>query len=188
MITKSFLRKVILQYRILIESITYSDRNERLCKMLIDFIEDKRARKIHTFLPIKKNNEPDVSSLLESLWSQEVKVVISQTDFLFKQMHHFYYDRETKLIENKIGIPEPINAKETTLDDLDMILIPLLVSDKEGFRIGYGGGYYDKLLAETKAMKVGLSLSPPVDKIMQAEDWDIPLNFLITPFKLYNYG
>ena len=172
----------------LIDGILHAQRNEQLCETLLDFIQSHEVRKLHAFLSIKNNNEPDISSLFETLWSSKIDVIVSKTDFMFKQMRHYYYNKHTDLVENSKGIPEPNNAQEASLEDLDLILVPLLVSDKEGYRIGYGGGYYDRLLAETKALKVGLSLSPPVDKILQSEEWDVPLNYLITPNKIYNYG
>ncbi len=104
------------------------------------------------------------------------------------EMRHFSLTESTALVKNKFGIPEPTNSEEASIENLDLIFVPLLLCDKEGFRIGYGGGYYDRLLSETKALKVGLSLSPPADIILQREEWDIPLDYLITPFKTYNYG
>lgn len=188
MITKTYLRKIILQYRMLLDKLWYDQHNELLCNSVSTFIAEKQVKKLHTFLSIAKNNEPNISPLFKKLWADEIKLVVSKTDFMFRQMRHYNLEEKTELIENKMGIPEPVNAKEATLDDLDLIFVPLLVCDREGFRIGYGGGYYDRLLAETKAMKVGLSLSPPVDYIIQTEKWDVPLDYLITPFKTYNYG
>jgi len=188
MITKANFRKIILQYRMLIDGMLYQKRNTQLCEILAAFIDQHEVKKIHTFLSIQKNHEPNISLLFERLWAKEVQLVVSKTDFMFKQMRHYYLDNQIELLKNKMGIPEPLNANEASIDDLDMILVPLLVCDREGYRIGYGGGYYDRFLEETKALKVGLSLSPPVDRIIQTEKWDVPLDYLITPFKTYKYG
>ncbi|MEO9483124.1 MAG: 5-formyltetrahydrofolate cyclo-ligase [Ekhidna sp.] len=188
MITKSYFRKVILHYRMLADGLMYAQRNEQLCQATINFIERREIKMIHTFLAIQKNNEPDISPLFEQWWKDGTKVVVSKTDFMFKQMRHYLLDAKTNLVINKKGIPEPIDAEEAVLNDVDVIFVPLLLSDKQGFRIGYGGGYYDRLLTETNTLKVGLSLSPPVDEILQREEWDIPLDYLITPYKTYQYG
>lgn len=188
MITKSQIRKVILQYRVLMDGIMYAQRNHQLCLAIQEFIDQREIKNLHAFLAIEKNKEPDISPLFDRLWNDGKQVIVSKTDFMFKQMRHYSLDRETELVINKKGIPEPVNANEAKLDNLDVIFVPLLLSDKNGFRIGYGGGYYDRLLTETKSLKVGLSLSPPVDEIIQKEEWDIPLDFLITPFKTYQYG
>ncbi|MEO9872188.1 5-formyltetrahydrofolate cyclo-ligase [Ekhidna sp.] len=188
MISKSYLRKVILQYRVLTDGLMYDQRNEQLCRAIFEFIESKNIKKLHTFLSIEKNKEPDISPLFKSFWKEGKQVIVSKTDFMFKQMRHYHLDEKTDLVVNKKGIPEPSDAEETSLEDLDIIFVPLLLSDRLGYRIGYGGGYYDRLLGETKALKVGLSLSPPVDRIIQTEKWDVPLDYLITPFKTYQYG
>lgn len=188
MLSKSLIRKVILNYRMLADGLMYAQRNEQLCKVTSEFIEERKINKLHAFLAIKKNNEPDISPLFEKLWSNGKKVVVSKTDFLFKQMRHYYLEAKTNLAINNKGIPEPVDANEASLENLDVIFVPLLLSDKLGYRIGYGGGYYDRLLSETNTLKVGLSMSPPVDEILQKEDWDIPLDYLITPNKIYKYG
>ncbi|MEQ9468965.1 MAG: 5-formyltetrahydrofolate cyclo-ligase [Ekhidna sp.] len=188
MITKSLFRKTILQYRQLLDEGVYAERNERLFQRLQELVDSKRPKKIHTFLAMKKNREPDISFFLNWFWERDIGMMVSKTDFQSKKMHHYNLTPATKLKENRMGIPEPEDAAAVSIEQADLILVPLLVSDRKGHRIGYGGGYYDRLLRETKALKVGLCLSPPVDKILQREDWDIPIDYLITPFKTYNYG
>ena len=187
-ITKSQFRKVVLHYRRLVDKAVYLNRNELLCEQVESFLQAINFRKMHTFLAIKRNHEPDLSELYPTLWDTEKELVISSTDFETRQMRHYHFKDTTKLETNHLGIPEPVGADEVSIADLDLIFVPLLITDKEGSRIGYGGGYYDSLLKETKAIKIGLSLSNPVDKIMQTDKWDIPLNFLITPYKIYRYG
>ncbi|GAB4233225.1 MAG: hypothetical protein Tsb0034_06370 [Ekhidna sp.] len=103
-------------------------------------------------------------------------------------MAHFYLKSNTKLKTNNWGIPEPINAKEANVSDVDIVLVPLLLADKCGNRIGYGGGYYDRFLKESSALKVGLNLAEPVDQILQKEEWDTPLDVLITPQNVYEFA
>ena len=166
----------------------YFSRNEAVIASLQEFLNSLSFKSIHVFLPIENNHEPDVRTLFPGWWREGKMILTSSTDFVRKEMHHFILEEGTKLVVNHKGIPEPMNAKEGAIEDIQVILIPLLVADLLGNRIGYGGGYYDRLLHETKAVKIGLSLSPPLDKIEQVEDWDIRLDHLITPFKLYNYG
>ena len=186
--TKSHIRKVILQYRRLIDYAVYVNRNELLSEQVNSFIQHIDFKKIHTFLPIKNNREPDITSVYKLMWSQGKKIVVSKTDFKLTQMSHYLLTVTTELSDNEKGIPEPVNGEETIIEDVDIIFVPLIVADKAGNRIGYGGGYYDRLLKETKAIKIGLSLSGPVDKLSQSDEWDIPLDYLITPFKIFNYG
>ncbi|MDE0470880.1 MAG: 5-formyltetrahydrofolate cyclo-ligase, partial [Ekhidna sp.] len=152
------------------------------------WISAKAIHFLHVFLAIPKNKEPDISSLLPTLWERSVTTITSVTDFEKKEMNHYYLKRETRLKPNHLGIPEPIDKVCADFTTVEAILIPLLAADKAGGRIGYGGGFYDQLLKEKKTVKIGLNLSNPVDKLQQIERWDVPLEFLITPFKIYNYG
>lgn len=58
-----------------------------------------------------------------------------------------YYDI---LIENKFRVPEPITPHEENLEIIDMIIVPALMADKSGHRLGYGAGYYDRFLSKIK--------------------------------------
>ncbi|MFT7031197.1 MAG: 5-formyltetrahydrofolate cyclo-ligase, partial [Marinoscillum sp.] len=88
--------------------------------------------------------------------------------------------------DDAFGIPTPVSKEAITLDRVDAVLIPLLAADKKGNRVGYGKGYYDRLLLEMpeKAKKIGVSLSPSFDLFSFVEPQDVPLDFLITPFEL----
>jgi 5-formyltetrahydrofolate cyclo-ligase len=179
-ISKSLLRKTILQYRRLLDQSVYEQRNNLLLKNLQRVIEEEDAKTIHTFLPMKRNNEVNVEPLFAGWWKGGRKIAVSKTDFRTREMNHFILEKKTKLIENSMGIPEPIDGDQVDFTKADLILIPLLVCDRHRNRIGYGGGFYDQLLLETNATKVGLSLSPPLDSILQKEEWDVPLDYIIS--------
>ena len=73
------------------------------------------------------------------------------------------------------------------LNNINIILVPLLAFDKNGHRVGYGGGYYDKFMIHyPKSIKIGLSLEEPI-QILDINNHDIKLNFCITPKKLYKF-
>lgn len=187
-IRKELLRKMVNDNRRLLTPSMYEQRNNALLTSLEKWLHEKKYGSIHLFLPILKNNEPNVRPLISKLWAQGVVTYASSTDFVKKTMKHFEIDAKTQFAMNRYGIPEPTNVAPTSLDKVEAILVPLLLADRSGNRVGYGGGYYDRLLKETKAVKIGLSLSNPVDHISQKNLWDVPLNFLITPQKIYNYG
>ena len=106
--------------------------------------------------------------------------MVSKTDFKTKYMTHYWLNQETQLETNSLGIPEPMNAEPADFKDAELILVPLLVGDKHGNRIGYGGGYYDQLLKDYKGHSLGLSLLPIVEEI-DANPWDVPLDDILFP-------
>ena len=83
------------------------------------------------------------------------------------------------------GILEPTPDSSVMLppETFDVILIPLLVADRQGNRVGYGKGFYDRYLPSCRpaCLKIGLSLLELVDPIEDVESHDIPLDLVITP-------
>ena len=81
----------------------------------------------------------------------------------------------------KWGIPEPIEGESAATEDIDVVLIPLIVFDENGHRIGYGKGYYDRFLESCRpdTLKVGLSILPPIKEIPEVEAHDIPMDYCI---------
>ncbi len=187
-VSKKLFRKTVLHYRQLLHQEVYEQRNQALMKRLLNFLLDENKQCIHVFLPIERNKEPNLFALLPRLWEAGFKTVTSITNFDQKSMSHYILDADTHIAKNNLGIPEPTSGKKADHNLIEVILIPLVVVDLRGNRIGYGGGYYDRLLKGTKAIKVGLSLANPVERLSQTDNWDVPLDYLITPYKIYKNG
>lgn len=97
----------------------------------------------------------------------------------------------TLFVLNRYGTPEPElhGAQIIAPESIDLIIIPLLCFDKDGYRVGYGKGFYDKYLAHTRqdVIKVGLSYYEPIDKIEDRHEFDVPLDYCITPERMYEF-
>jgi 5-formyltetrahydrofolate cyclo-ligase len=104
------------------------------------------------------------------------------------EMDTFLLSPETIFKESKMGIPIPLDGEKVEPDCIQVVLVPLLVVDKEGNRIGYGKGYYDIFLKklDPTVIKVGLNYFLPEEKI-PSETHDVPLDFCITPKKLFTF-
>lgn len=80
------------------------------------------------------------------------------------------------------GIPEPNGDKQYKVEQMDMIVIPGAVFTADGARIGYGGGYYDRLLTRVKGSKpiVALAFEAQIVENIQTEKHDIMMDYIIT--------
>ncbi|RYZ00129.1 MAG: 5-formyltetrahydrofolate cyclo-ligase [Chitinophagaceae bacterium] len=89
--------------------------------------------------------------------------------------------------ENEFGITEPMGDETLPPASLDLVLVPLLAIDKQGHRVGYGKGYYDRFLARCSddCIKVGVSYFEPIDRIDDTHQFDLPLDLCITPQEVY---
>ena len=134
-------------------------------------------------MPIKKQNELNTWIIIKKIQQNypHISLIISKSDFKTYNMTSYILDSHTKIVENRWGIPEPTQATKCPDDTIDMILIPLLCVDKQGFRVGYGKGFYDRFIQKCRPdiIKIGLSLFEPVDKINNKNDKDLKLDYCV---------
>jgi 5-formyltetrahydrofolate cyclo-ligase len=98
------------------------------------------------------------------------------------------YDSGSELTANRYGILEPVVEQSTMLSarDLDILLMPLVAFDREGTRMGMGGGFYDRSLAfmaesvHVKPTLIGLAHSCQETPHLVRQQWDIPLHLIVT--------
>ena len=86
------------------------------------------------------------------------------------------------LEKNPIGILEPKKEHIAPFDisDVDIVVVPGIVFDMYGHRIGFGNGGYDLLLNDSKALKVGLAFSFQIFDRVPAEAHDVPVDIIVT--------
>jgi len=92
----------------------------------------------------------------------------------------------SELKESMLGIPAPPEtAPVIAPEELDLIIVPALAYDTEGYRIGYGGGYYDRFLLKTEAFTIGLARERLMMKNAPKEAHDIAVNCVVTESTVY---
>jgi len=141
-----------------------------------------KIEKIHIFLPMPR--EINTWLIIQEIFQNypAISVITSTSNLKTYTMESYYLDANTQLATNKWGIPEPINARKCPDNEIDMILLPLLIFDKQGFRVGYGKGFYDRFLLKCHQdiIKIGLSRFEPVDAIDDINEYDIKMDFCVT--------
>ena len=146
---------------------------------------------MHTYISSEKLGEPDTSAITRYLQFKNpgLTVLAPKVDFASGGMQHFHFHEETELVENEYGILEPLSNVFSDAKEIDLVLVPLLAFDKHGFRVGYGKGHYDKFLATCRkdVIKIGISFFDPVDAIEDIDQFDVALNFCITPEDVFEF-
>jgi 5-formyltetrahydrofolate cyclo-ligase len=143
----------------------------------------------HVFFPIENNNEIDTKLIIQIIQGKDKNVVLPKTNFKNKTITNYLLTDATLLTINKHGISEPKSGIEISENQLEVVFIPLICFDKTGHRVGYGGGYYDRLLEKcaSTCIKIGLSFFDPEDRIEDITQSDIKMNHCITPNKIYDF-
>ena len=141
------------------------------------------TKNIHIFLSIEKQKEINTYPIINFLRSIDRTIIISKSDFKTNTLQHFVFDKSTKLEINSYEIPEPLDAVEIDVKEIDLVFVPLLISDKKNYRVGYGKGFYDRFLSECKTniKTIGLNFFKPIDTIDDTNEFDIPLDKIIYP-------
>lgn len=191
--TKFELRQEYLNRRKLLTSAELDFANDIIAENATNFLINNSISTLHTFLPQRNSNEIDTWKIITNIrkLASNVRLVAPYIIPGTKEMQHIVLESETPLTENKWSIPEPYPAPDQMIgpEALDAILIPLLAFDINGFRVGYGGGYYDRFLSKCRpdAMKIGLSMFDPVGAINGLDPYDVPMNVCITPYNIYKF-
>lgn len=93
------------------------------------------------------------------------------------------YRRGDRLRRNRFGIPEPVNTPALPAHALDVVLMPLVGFDRNGNRLGMGGGFYDRAFARLRhrrPLRIGLAHSLQQVTQLESAPWDIPLHGICT--------
>lgn len=118
-----------------------------------------------------------------------LQMVVSRSNVIDFSMVHYLFSRSLILTENEWGIVEPLDGERVVESLLDVVLVPLLVADDRGNRVGYGKGFYDRFLARCRpdCVKIGISFFEPVELITDVDTLDIPLDKLVTPLSVFDF-
>ncbi len=143
----------------------------------------------HIFLSITDKKEINTDYLMHILQGKDKSIVVAKSDFDTGKLKHFLLQENTALKISEYGIPEPVSGIELPSDIMDVVFVPLLAFDYDGNRIGYGKGFYDRFLSECKenTLFIGLSFFEPEEEEIPYEAMDVPLNFCITPKRIYSF-
>ncbi|CAM4423826.1 5-formyltetrahydrofolate cyclo-ligase [Vibrio agarivorans] len=146
-------------------------------------------------LYLATDGELDTQPLIEALWHCG-KHVYLPVIHPFSKGHLLFlaYKPDSELCYNRYGIIEPRLKKDAIIPvaDLDIIFTPLVAFDQNGQRLGMGGGYYDRTLApfqnSVNAPKaIGLAHDCQKVDSLPSESWDIPLEKIVTPSRLWQW-
>ena len=132
------------------------------------------------------NFELSTNSLNKYLIERKINICLPKINSQSKEINFYKFSTGTKLIKNKYNILEPEVTNEIIFPKL--VLVPLLAFNESGFRLGYGGGFYDKYFSsqeEKDIIKVGLGFSFQKANQIPIESHDQKLDWILTESYLY---
>lgn len=136
----------------------------------------RAAKTIYGYLPY--NQEVRTVPMLQRALDEGKRVAVPKV--YGDDMKFIYLDDLSQVAKGYAGIPEPVADGPVAQDETALVLMPGLVFDPAGHRIGYGGGFYDKFLArEPHHPTVALCYDFQVIERLETEEFDIPVDQVI---------
>jgi 5-formyltetrahydrofolate cyclo-ligase len=144
---KAELRKRMRALRSTLPAPACGERSARIVARLVSFEAVSRARAVALFWPIEARHEVDLRALDGQLRERGVRVAYPAVVDEGRAMVFRFVANVDAMVEGAMGIREPTEAEPpATPGELDAIVVPALALDLRGHRIGYGAGYYDRML------------------------------------------
>ncbi len=149
---------------------------------LINEIQNRDLKKILVYQSI--DNEPSIEQTTELAWQKDIEVyipkVISKEKIIINRLR-----KNSSYSKNKFGIKESNDLGTVELDEIGLAVLPLVGIDINGFRLGYGGGYYDRFFNQgselsRKPFIIGVGYAFQVLEVSFAEDHDLKCDSVIT--------
>ncbi|MEI9933266.1 MAG: 5-formyltetrahydrofolate cyclo-ligase [Ferruginibacter sp.] len=188
--TKATLRKIYTDKR---KQLSHTQKEKLDDLILIQFqkLSLPPFNTVLSFWPMVDRNETDTHTIIDFILFRNpgVHIAYPVIHFASNRMKAIRANDDTEFKVNEYSIWEPVSGDELSPEDIDIVLIPLLAFDKNGFRVGYGKGFYDRYLSGCKKdiLKIGLSYFDPVDLIEDIDKTDIAMDFCITPEYIYQF-
>jgi 5-formyltetrahydrofolate cyclo-ligase len=165
-------------YRALRESlspVTVRAASIAVCKALADWPRLQEARHVLTYLAFR--NELDLSYLFDLL--PLIHWAVPRVDRQHLALHPYQPER---LVRHRFGMLEPAaDLPSVDAEMLDVVLVPGVAFDRRGGRLGFGGGFYDRFLPTTPALRVGVTYERCVAEELPMRERDQRMDWLFTP-------
>lgn len=185
LIPKSEARKIVINRRSEFTQEDIKSKTKTIFERFTSTDDFVNARKIHTYISTRPG-EIDTRKLVNYMIECGKQVIVPKLNKKtgkFQRANFISWDHMTL---NSEGYLEPNVAIDEDLSDIDLIIVPAVAVSILGQRVGYGGGYYDKLLKSTFANKTVLAFEFQVFDYIESTIHDVRIDKIITELRTIN--
>lgn len=159
------------------------EKSAKIQTLLFSYEKYKSAETVMLYLSSFK--EPSTEEIVRGALKSGKRVIVPVSDTKTETITLSYIDSFDELKKGAYGILEPKLIKSAFAEDIEFILIPGIAFDRRGHRIGFGKGYYDKLLHGLNAEKTALCYEFQLFNEIPSDAHDEPVNTIITEERIY---
>ncbi len=177
---KNNLRREIVVFRRNMEESVRKDIDERIYNNLVEL---DIVKKCSTFLVYASSPvEADTRRFIDHLLAEGKRVAVPKC--VGKNMQFLMIDSPDRLVKSVYGVDEPEDGTPVTRFDDSVCIVPALRYDRNGYRLGWGGGFYDRFLAGYGGISIGICYEENCGDVPK-DKYDIPVNIVITENGIY---
>ena len=140
----------------------------------------KNAKTIHTYVALP--NEVDTHTLIEHAWKLGKKIIVPRVQPGSSMLEHYFITKLTDLEPGSFHLmePNPNLCEKADPADAELVFVPGLAFDRNGNRLGYGKGFYDRFLTTQSSRKIGLAFELQVLTDVPVSTHDVAVNDIIS--------
>lgn len=133
-------------------------------------------------ITISNHREVDTFDIIKQLWKLGKNVAVPKCNPKTRTMDFYVFTDFSQLetVYMDLKEPNPLNTTYVSPKDIDVIIVPGIVYDLQGYRVGYGGGYYDRYLTNYEGHLISLAFDFQIVETVPKESHDIPVDIIIT--------
>lgn len=183
---KQEIRKKLLARRKSLSKEEYAEKSALIIQSLKKQNEFAEAETVHCYISISQNNEVDTLGLIRDMLLKMKRVVVPVMNAAKGTLKHIELVNFNQLTTNAWGVLEPAGGMEVPINELEVIIVPMVGGDRNKNRIGYGKGFYDRFLRQVSCPKIGLLFENCLVEELPVEPFDVPLDKLVTEGRTVN--
>ncbi|HBQ22087.1 MAG: 5-formyltetrahydrofolate cyclo-ligase [Deltaproteobacteria bacterium GWA2_38_16] len=181
---KQKLRQRFLEERLAYPPLEIKKKSDFVQKRFLKFLKTVSSVKT-VALYAECKNEVSTREIFKHLRKKKIRVVYPKINRQKKTMAFCEVKNLKSMKHASYAILEPKpGALSVAVQDIDMVVVPAIVFDEKGHRLGYGKGYYDRLLSDCSSKTVGLAFEFQMVKHLPREQWDRSVHMIITEKKM----
>lgn len=179
---KKLIRQAVLEKRGCLTPLEAAQKSEAICRAVVATRAFVSARFIMAYIDAR--NEVQTEGIIRQAWAEGKRVAVP---VCIPQTHMLLVSELTsfgELRDGFYGIKEPMEqcVRPVSPEQLDLIIVPAVAYDRRGYRIGYGGGYYDRFLSslDKDIVTIGIAFDIQIVGEVPVQPFDIPVDMVIT--------
>lgn len=178
---KNETRRNLLEKRLGISDESRLDAEKKIENIFLSLASVRFARTILLYSPIK--GELDITRIVKPAADSGKRVAFPISKKDEPEMNFHFISSVDELKKGTFGIAEPPSDAEMYLlsgSESDVCVIPAVAYDRNGHRLGYGKGYYDRFLSQFRGVKIGLCMFSMLQDRLPCGKYDIPADVIVT--------